>query len=39
MSPDEIGKFNLPTATPLVFEFDTEMNPVHSYFDIDPLEL
>ena len=36
MSEQEISKYNLPTATPLVYEFDENMNAQKSYFDIDP---
>jgi bisphosphoglycerate-dependent phosphoglycerate mutase len=28
--------FNLPTATPLVYEFDDDLKLIRSYFDIDP---
>jgi len=36
MTPDEILKFNFPTATPYVFEFDDNMKLIGSKFIGDP---
>ena len=35
MSNEEIIKYNIPTATPFVYEFDSEMNPLKNYYLID----
>ena len=35
MSEDQILNFNLPTATPLVYEFDRDLNVQRSFFDIE----
>ena len=32
MSNEEILKYNIPTAVPLVFEFDRYMSPVKNYY-------
>ena len=35
MSNEEIIKYNIPTATPFVYEFDRDMNPLKNYYLID----
>jgi 2,3-bisphosphoglycerate-dependent phosphoglycerate mutase len=35
----EIIAYNIPTACPLVFEFDANMKPVKNYYLIDEAEL
>jgi len=32
ISNDEILKYNVPTASPLVFEFDSTMKPIKDYY-------
>ena len=39
MSEDEILKYNIPTAVPLVYEFDQDLNPVKNYYLLDEDEL
>jgi 2,3-bisphosphoglycerate-dependent phosphoglycerate mutase len=39
ISDSEIVSLNLPTAVPLVFEFDDDINPVKDYFLGDPEEI
>ena len=39
MSEDEILKYNIPTAVPLVFEFDQDMVPLKNYYLLDPAEV
>ena len=39
MSEDEIIAYNIPTACPLVYEFDQNMNVINNYFLLDPEEL
>ena len=39
MSEDEILKYNIPTAVPLVYEFDQDLNPLKSYYLLDDDEL
>lgn len=36
MDEQQISAFNLPTATPLVYEFDDNLKVTDRYFDIDP---
>ena len=35
MSDEEILEYNIPTAVPLVFEFDTDMNVKNNYYLLD----
>lgn len=39
MSEDEILKYNIPTAVPLVFEFDQDLTPLKSYYLLDEDEV
>ena len=39
MSEQEILKYNIPTACPLVFEFDQDMTPLKNYYLLDAEEL
>ncbi len=39
MSEKEIIAYNIPTACPLVFEFDEKMKPLKNYYLIDEAEL
>lgn len=39
MSEDEILKYNIPTAVPLVYEFDQDLNPLKNYYLLDDDEL
>ena len=39
MSEEEILAYNIPTACPLVFEFDENMNPLKNYYLLDEAEL
>ena len=39
MSEQEILAYNIPTACPLVFEFDENMKPVKNYYLLDEEEL
>lgn len=39
MSEPDIIAYNIPTACPLVFEFDQDMVPQNNYFLLDPEEL
>lgn len=39
MSEDEILKYNIPTAVPLVYEFDQDLNPQKYYYLLDEDEL
>ena len=39
MSDKEIIKYNIPTACPLVFEFDQNLKPLKNYYLIDEKEL
>ena len=39
MSESEILAYNIPTACPLVFEFDEQMNPLRNYYLLDEAEL
>ena len=39
MSEQEILAYNIPTACPLVFEFDESMRPLTNYFLLDDEEL
>jgi len=39
MSPEEIIKYNIPTAVPLVFEFDEQLKPIKNYYLLDEQEL
>ena len=32
MSDEEILKYNIPTATPFVYEFDRYLNPIRNYY-------
>lgn len=36
MSEEEIIAYNIPTACPLVYEFDNEMKPLKNYYLIKP---
>ena len=36
MDEDQILAYNIPTACPLVFEFDAEMRPLKNYYLLDP---
>ena len=35
MSDADIIKYNIPTACPLVFEFDQDLKPVKNYYLLD----
>jgi 2,3-bisphosphoglycerate-dependent phosphoglycerate mutase len=35
MNEKEILGYNIPTAVPLVFEFDEKLNPLNNYFLMD----
>ena len=39
MSEPDIIAYNIPTACPLVFEFDQDMRPLNNFFLLDPEEL
>jgi len=39
MGEDAILKVNIPTAVPLVYEFDQNLNPVNNYYLLDDEEL
>jgi hypothetical protein len=39
MSEEEILKYNIPTAVPLVYEFDQDMVPLKNYYLLDPEEV
>lgn len=39
MSEEEIIKYNIPTAVPLVFEFDEDLKPLKNYYLLDEKEL
>ena len=39
MSEEEILAYNIPTACPLVFEFDEDMKPLKNYYLLDEQEL
>ena len=39
MSEPDIIAYNIPTACPLVFEFDQDMQPLKNFFLLDPEEL
>lgn len=39
MSEEEILAYNIPTACPLVFEFDQDMKPLKNYYLLDEAEL
>lgn len=39
MSEQEILAYNIPTACPLVFEFDENMKPLKNYYLLDEAEL
>jgi len=39
MNEKEIISYNIPTACPLVFEFDENMSPVKNYYLLDEAEL
>lgn len=39
MSEEEILAYNIPTACPLVFEFDQDMTPLRNYYLLDDAEL
>ena len=39
MSEPDIIAYNIPTACPLVFEFDQDMKPLNNFFLLDPEEL
>ena len=39
MSEQEILAYNIPTACPLVFEFDQDMRPLKNYYLLDEEEL
>ena len=39
MSEEEILKYNIPTAVPLVFEFDENLKPISNYYLLDEDEL
>ena len=32
MSNEEILKYNIPTATPFIYEFDRHLNPLRYYY-------
>lgn len=35
MSDSEIIKYNIPTACPLVYEFDADLKPLKNYYLLD----
>ena len=39
MNEADIIAYNIPTACPLVFEFDQDMNPLKNYYLLNPEEL
>lgn len=39
MTEEEILKYNIPTAVPLVFEFDQDLIPLKNYYLLDPAEV
>ena len=39
MTDKEILEYNIPTACPLVFEFDQDMKPLKNYYLLDEKEL
>ena len=39
MNEEEIIKYNIPTACPLVYEFDEQLKPLKKYYLIDEKEL
>ena len=39
MSDEEIVEYNIPTAVPLVYEFDKDLNVLNHYYLIDEEEL
>ena len=39
MTEEEILAYNIPTACPLVFEFDQDMKPLKNYYLLDEEEL
>jgi 2,3-bisphosphoglycerate-dependent phosphoglycerate mutase len=39
MNEEEILAYNIPTACPLVFEFDQNMTPLKNYYLLDEAEL
>ena len=39
MSDEEIVEYNIPTAVPLVYEFDKDLNVLNRYYLIDEEEL
>jgi 2,3-bisphosphoglycerate-dependent phosphoglycerate mutase len=39
MNEVEIIKYNIPTACPLVYEFDQDLKPLKNYYLIDEKEL
>jgi len=39
MNEKDIIELNIPTATPLVYEFDADLNPIKHFYLADPAEL
>jgi 2,3-bisphosphoglycerate-dependent phosphoglycerate mutase len=39
MSDEAIIKYNIPTACPLVFEFDSDLKPLKNYYLLNEQEL
>lgn len=39
MSEEEILKYNIPTAVPLVYEFDQDLNVLKNYYLLDEEEV
>ena len=39
MSEEAILKYNIPTAVPLVYEFDQDLIPIKNYYLLDDEEL
>mmetsp|Transcript_31502 Transcript_31502/g.30825 ORF Transcript_31502/g.30825 Transcript_31502/m.30825 type:complete len:126 (+) Transcript_31502:397-774(+) len=39
MGEEEIIKYNIPTAVPLVYEFDEDLKPLKNYYLLDEKEL
>jgi 2,3-bisphosphoglycerate-dependent phosphoglycerate mutase len=39
MSDEEIIGYNIPTACPLVFEFDNNLTPLKNYYLLDEKQL
>ena len=39
MSEEDILKYNIPTAVPLVYEFDQDLIPLKNYYLLDDDEL